>query len=113
MIADPARARRELARVLTVGAAVWLLHGLVDWLWEMPMLGVFGVALLGLACALAPGRPSRRWGRGTPLGWNAARSAELARPRLRAAITLPWLAARDVKCGGVAGGGPDGRVLAP
>lgn len=91
----PPGRRRELARVLTVGAAVWLLHGLVDWLWEMPMLGVFGVALLGLACALAP-RSATAPSESRSLrfvGYAVAAAAALV---AAVSLGLPWIAARDV-----------------
>jgi hypothetical protein len=91
----PPGRRRELARILTVGVAVWFLHGLVDWLWEMPMLGVFGLALLGLACGLAPrstdapaaSRSLRRIA--YALGGAAALAAAVS-------LALPWLADREV-----------------
>jgi O-antigen ligase len=47
------RQRDTAARVAAAGAltggAVWLLHGLADWLWMFPALGLLAFALLGLA----------------------------------------------------------------
>ena len=34
---------------------MWILHGLVDWLWEMPVLGVLGMALFGVRAGLRSG----------------------------------------------------------
>lgn len=43
---------RDLAAAAIVGAAAWLAHAQVDWLWEMPMLGVLAFLLLGIAVSL-------------------------------------------------------------
>jgi hypothetical protein len=82
---------RELAGILLAGVGVWLLHGLVDWLWEMPVLSMVGMAFLGMAAGL--GRP--------PGGLAVHRrrfalGAAVAVPVTAATLALPWLAARDV-----------------
>jgi hypothetical protein len=93
----PAGRERELAGVLVAAASVWLLHGLVDWLWEMPVLSVLGMGLLGAACALAPRRvsaarlPTGRWRLGIGGGAGAATIVAAA------AIVLPWFAERDTQ----------------
>jgi hypothetical protein len=93
----PAGRERELAGVLIAGASVWLLHGMVDWLWEMPVLSVFGMALLGAACALAPRRAAverrhtRRWRLAIAAGAAAATAVGAT------TIVLPWFAERDVQ----------------
>jgi tetratricopeptide (TPR) repeat protein len=38
------------------GFGYWVVHGSFDWFWEFAGLGAAAFALLGLACALAPGR---------------------------------------------------------
>lgn len=38
----------------------WLVHGSVDWFWEIPALGGAAFAMLGLAAGLAPRRPALR-----------------------------------------------------
>jgi hypothetical protein len=86
---------RELACVLTVGAGVWLAHGLLDWLWEMPMLGMFGVALLGLACGLAP-RPSALPAASRSLRFVGYAAGGAVALLAAASLALPWIAARDV-----------------
>jgi O-antigen ligase/polysaccharide polymerase Wzy-like membrane protein len=78
--------------------AVWLVHGSVDWFWEIPALSGPAFAFLGLAGALmrqdgpaavptAPRSARRR----TALG-----AASLAAFCAAVAIALPYLAERDV-----------------
>ena len=43
-----------VAAAALFGFAYWLIHGSVDWFWEIAGLGAPAIALLGLACALAP-----------------------------------------------------------
>ena len=48
--------RRTLVAGALAGFTVWFVHGLVDWLWEFPGLGILAFALLGLAMrGVAPG----------------------------------------------------------
>jgi hypothetical protein len=93
----PAGSNRELAGVLVAGASVLVFHGLVDWLWEMPVLGVLEAALLGGACGLAPRAPPRAPVRGR-VG-VAARSAVIlvGGLALAASLAFPWFAVRDVQ----------------
>lgn len=44
----------SVAAAALAGFAYWLIHGSVDWFWEIAGLGAPAFALLGLACALAP-----------------------------------------------------------
>ena len=92
----PAGRNRELAGVLAAGGSVLVLHGLVDWLWEMPVLGVLAAALLGAACGLAPRRPPGERVRSRA---RRVRSAALvvAGLALGASLLFPWLAVRDVQ----------------
>ena len=54
------RSPDELARVVAAAAlggfAYWVVQGSFDWFWEFAGLGAPAFAMLGLACALAPGR---------------------------------------------------------
>jgi tetratricopeptide (TPR) repeat protein len=77
----------------------WLVHGSVDWLWELPALGAAAFAMLGLAAGAAP-RPQEP---GRPAG-GRARTATPARVALGLAcaaaalgLLLPWLAERDMR----------------
>jgi O-antigen ligase len=77
----------------------WLVHGSVDWFWEIPALGAGAFALLGLAAGLAPRRAALR---------PAARSRPLAAGRIGVTVAVigalalgtslvrPWFAERYV-----------------
>ena len=92
----PTGRERELSGVLLAGAAVWLCHGLVDWLWEMPVLGVIGMALLGTACGLAPGEAvGASWSRARRIAASVAPAAVAVIAVV--SIAPPWLAARFVQ----------------
>lgn len=88
---------RALIGGLLAGVAAWLLHGLADWLWEMPALGLMAFALLGLAVGLDR-TPSPRW-RDDRVRAPWARVAVLVTSVgviLASTITLalPWLSVR-------------------
>ena len=92
----PAGQNRELAGILVAGAGVWFWHGMVDWLWEMPVLGLLGMGLLGAACGLGlrriagpePSRARRR----TAYALTGVGAAVAA-----VALALPWIADRQVR----------------
>jgi hypothetical protein len=110
------RGRRRAPRLTSVVAAaaclpavVWVVHGSIDWFWEIPALSGPAFALLGLAGALmrADADPE-----GAPAAAPDAAAAPVPRDRvdglllggglallgLVAALTLalPWLAEREV-----------------
>ena len=93
----PAGRSRDLAGVLVAAASVLVFHGLVDWLWEMPALGVLAAALLGAACSLVPRKPPTQ--RAHSRVRTAARPAALVVVGLvlAASFVFPWLAVRDVQ----------------
>jgi hypothetical protein len=93
----PASPRRELAGVLAAAAGVWLLHGLVDWLWEMPALGALGILLLAAGCGLAPRRPASSRPRRRFLRYVAAGCGAVLVVALAATLVFPWIAERDVR----------------
>jgi O-Antigen ligase len=93
----PAGANRELAGVLVAGASVLVFHGFVDWLWEMPALGVLGAALLGAACGLAPRRPPGKRVRSRPRVALTSAALVVVALALGASLAFPWLAVRDVQ----------------
>ena len=91
---DPSR-RRAAAALALLPAAVWLVHGSVDWLWEFPALSVPALALLGAAGAAQRDRagaaePVRDRSRLVAAG--AAAGALLT----FAVIVPSYIAARDV-----------------
>jgi len=94
----PPGRNRELARILIVAALVWLLHAQVDWLWEMPVLGVLGMGLLGTALGLVPRRPAGPAGRRSRRALaSVAALSTLAVLAAGWSLAGPWLAAREVQ----------------
>jgi tetratricopeptide (TPR) repeat protein len=84
--------RRGLAASLVVGFSYWLVHGSVEWFWEIPALSAAAIAFLGLAAALVAGeRAETRAGRRLLL-------APLLVFALAASVSYgaPWLSARYV-----------------
>jgi tetratricopeptide (TPR) repeat protein len=101
MAAARARRRGPPAAAAPVAAATtvfayWLLHGSVDWFWEIPALGVGAFAMLGVAAAVAPrseGAParSRRVRVGAlAAGWLCVAVAAVV-------LALGWVAERRVE----------------
>ncbi len=104
--------------------AYWLIHGSVDWFWEMPVLGATAFACLGLATSVrsvhsaepSPGNlRDPEWdlaGDAEPDSRAVAAPASRPRTHIRAvlvpalvltvlaasiSLALPWLSARDVR----------------
>ncbi|MDX6656750.1 MAG: hypothetical protein QOH62_1543 [Solirubrobacteraceae bacterium] len=78
---DPPPGWRTTRSALLLPLVVWMAHGSVDWLWEVPVLSVAALGLAGIAaagCRTAAG----------PVGQEAAGSAPA-----RAAIRIPAKAA--------------------
>jgi len=73
--------QRRLAGVALIPLIVWVIHGSVDWFWEIPALT--GPALGFLALAGALGGPATAWGRSPtpPDSMAHARSPTAAWPR--------------------------------
>jgi hypothetical protein len=99
----PARRRgdqltRAVAGIAMLPLVVWLIHGSVDWFWEMPALSGPAVGFLGMAAALAPVRPDVPIARGVrhiprPLAVAAAAAAFLCAVIV---LAFPYLAVREV-----------------
>jgi O-antigen ligase len=95
-VADPFK--RGLAASLVTGFAYWLVHGSVEWFWEIPALTAAALAFLGLAAALAAGEQAD----GEAI---AGRSTRRVPVMLLAVVALvasasygaPWLSARYVE----------------
>jgi O-antigen ligase len=66
---------REIAVALLAGAVAWLVHGLVDWDWDIPGVTVPALLFLGVLVAV---RPPPRVGVVRPDGGIAGRSLALA-----------------------------------
>jgi O-antigen ligase len=89
---------RALIATATISFVYWVVHGSVDWFWEMPALGAPAFAWLGLALrtssrddvekAAPEARPIRR-------RVGALAVVLLALP-VAATLAFPWLAAREV-----------------
>ena len=69
----------------------WLVHGSVDWFWEMPALGVAAFGMLGVALSLAPRAPDR-----APLRQPALLAAAVALVGI-VVLGAPWLAERETQ----------------
>ncbi|HYM54287.1 MAG TPA: hypothetical protein VES97_02910, partial [Solirubrobacteraceae bacterium] len=99
------RGADPLARSVTAAAlggfAYWAVHGSVDWLWEFAGLGAPAFAMLGLACALAPGperasgstQPPRRRTGSRPL----IAASGLGALAIAASLAAPWLSRLQVQ----------------
>jgi hypothetical protein len=88
---------RAVAGIAVLPLAVWLIHGSVDWFWEMPALSAPALGFLGMAIALAPStadadanRPRR-----TPraLVWAAGAMGLVA---CTVVLAFPYLSVREV-----------------
>lgn len=85
---------RMLAAAALGGFTYWLVHGSVDWFWEIPALGGTAFALLGLAVGLGPGTRSigRPAGVARPI---AAGGLAIVFVVAAASLLGPWAAARQ------------------
>ena len=78
-----------VAAVCLTTFAYWLLHGSVDWFWEMPTLAAPAFGLLGLATSTAAGMTTRLPNRNRSIAlYTAAAAIALCVPL----TALPWLA---------------------
>jgi O-antigen ligase len=99
VVAGAAALRRSAPAVRAVAAAAlalaayWLLHGSVDWLWELPAVTAPAFALLGLAAAVEARQPEATDRRLTPVAAGAA-VAILAGA---VALALPWTATAETE----------------
>jgi hypothetical protein len=71
----------------------WLIHGSVDWFWELPALGAGAFAMLGLAAGAAP-RPERA---PHPVPLAARVAIGVAGALAALALLGPWIAERDMR----------------
>jgi hypothetical protein len=97
-----------VASASVVSAVYWLVHGSIDWLWEIPLLAAPALALLGLAFGLGQHQPDR------PLSTPRRSIGALAVAGLLFAAAvgsyaLPGLAALEVERAVQAGPAAPGR----
>lgn len=93
--------RKGLVASLVTGFAYWLVHGSVEWFWEIPVLTAVALAFLGLATSLVAGKesdgsaedPPKRGRRGRLVVTTLALAALAA----SASFGAPWLSARYVE----------------
>jgi O-Antigen ligase len=82
-----------LAAACIAAFGYWLIHGSIDWFWEVPALGAPAIAWLALAGQAVPSEAPRRLGRlplyaGLPMVLVAAVAAT--------GLALPWVAAKEI-----------------
>ena len=88
--------KRGLTASLVVGAAYWLIHGSVEWFWEIPAITAAAIAFLGLAAAVSADEgPEPAAGRGFDRRLLAPALALVAL-MASASYVGPWLSARYV-----------------
>jgi tetratricopeptide (TPR) repeat protein len=99
VVGGAAALRRSAAPVRAVAAAslalacYWLLHGSVDWFWELPAVTAPAFALLGLAAAVEAQQPEAASRRFTP----AAAGAAVAILVGAVALAVPWTATAETE----------------
>jgi O-antigen ligase len=87
-----------IAAAALASGVYWLVHGSIDWLWEIPALGVSALAFLGLAASLARSAPRaavRARARSVPVLAGAAALFVVA----AGSLALPGLAAIELERG--------------
>jgi O-antigen ligase len=81
-----------LAAACLAAFTYWLVHGSVDWFWEIPALGAPAFAWLGIATQLAPAR--------SPTTWRPPRSYTMlfvvTTVVAASSLVLPWFAANEI-----------------
>jgi hypothetical protein len=84
---------RAVAGASLALACYWLLHGSVDWFWELPAVTAPSFALLGLAAAVEAQQPEAASRRFTP----AAACAAVAILVGAIALAVPWTATAETE----------------
>ena len=95
---EPDSLSAAVAAAALASGVYWLVHGSIDWLWEIPALGASALALLGLASGLARSTPReavRIRGRSAALLAGAGALFALA----AGSFALPGLAAIELERG--------------
>ena len=104
------RLTQTVVAAALAGGVYWLVHGSIDWLWEIPAVAAPAIAFLGLAAGLAHSRSRRR--RALPLRAPAFRWAAAALGiAALGSYLLPGLAAFELERAVRAWAGAPDRAL--
>jgi hypothetical protein len=88
--------RRGLAASLVVGATYWLVHGSVEWFWEIPAITAAAMAFLGLAAAMTVDAPRGEAVERRPDRRLLVVAVAVVALVASASYGAPWLSARYV-----------------
>jgi tetratricopeptide (TPR) repeat protein len=107
--AGPERERDALLALACVAAGLaWLVHGLIDWDWDIPGVTIPALALLGVAAAVPVGAPPANTRRPGPLALVALGAVTVALCAFGASAILPaWSQSKDRHAIGVAAASSD------
>jgi hypothetical protein len=102
------RARGDRLAAALAGAAllpliVWLIHGSVDWFWEIPALSGPALGFLAMAGGIEEAErplPEPRMRRRRPPRWVAAAAGALALVALVVVLAFPYLSVRETSAAG-------------
>jgi tetratricopeptide (TPR) repeat protein len=86
---------RSLTASAMTGFVYWLLHGSVDWFWELPVTGAAAFMYLGLALATSPDAELDGHSDYRPAGWARA-LGPVACFAVALSFLFPWLSARAI-----------------
>ena len=86
---------RAIAASSMTGFVYWLVHGSVDWFWELPVLGAAAFMYLGLALATSPDAELDGYSDYRPAGWARALGL-VACVAVALSFLFPWLSARAI-----------------
>ena len=89
----PPTLTRGLAAAACAGFVYWLIHGSVDWFWEMPGLAAPAFALLGIAMRVGDTDAPRVSGRANRVMKVAGVGVAIV---VAVSLLMPWIAAREV-----------------
>jgi hypothetical protein len=88
---------RAAAGLALLPLVVWLIHGSIDWFWELPALSGPALGFLGMACALGPATPSsgrrRSW---RPPAWLVGAIGAVGLIACTVVLALPYLSIREI-----------------
>ncbi|HEY5479575.1 MAG TPA: O-antigen ligase family protein [Gaiellaceae bacterium] len=88
--------RRGLAASLVVGVSYWLVHGSVEWFWEIPAVTAAAIAFLGLAAAVTVDTPHEEAVERAPDRRPLVAVLALVALVASASYFAPWLSVRYV-----------------